>query len=350
MSSSASTVAPPMAPPPSMSVWVICVQPESDAVAGGEGLDVARQVPGARHLEEGDGGTRPVVVRGVERIERVRLRQLDGIERAATDRADVGRTRARLWRGLPQGHAGAAANEPPCGPAGLAWGTIVDGLGGLSVFSPRIPWICGATVDGYLRGRLVVVPRLPRSQVVALDRRREGGLDLRHGARDGQRQPGRRRRPHRQTLVAERSGDLCDGARRRSEALRELCRRQEMAVLRRVRVGDRAHLRHQRGGIAREERDHERQRGRRRSRADQRRAGRNSALMPGQRFLAGLGSERLRRAGSAERHHGGHRQGRAEEPARHAVRPAAALSLDPCLHVAHRSPPGDRLMPPKEGP
>ena len=37
--------------------------------------------PGSGHLEEGDGGPGPVVIRRVERVERVRLRQLVRVER-----------------------------------------------------------------------------------------------------------------------------------------------------------------------------------------------------------------------------------------------------------------------------
>ncbi len=50
--------------------------------------------------------------------------------------------------GCPGASAGAARSDSACGTAWLASGTLVDGCGGLSVSSPRIPSICGATDVG----------------------------------------------------------------------------------------------------------------------------------------------------------------------------------------------------------
>ena len=226
MSSSASTVAPPVAAAAVDVRLSELAGAERDAVAGGKGLDVAQQVPGTRHLDERDGRARPVVVGGVERAERIRLRQLDGIEGATTlHTADVGRTRAGLRRRLAQGRRWRSSERTAMRTRRACLGEDRRRLGRAERIQSEDPLDLRRHGDGYLRGRSVVVPRLPRSQVVAVDRRREGGLDLRHRARHGQREPDRGRRPYRQTLVAERRGDVCDRARRRSETLRELCRR-----------------------------------------------------------------------------------------------------------------------------
>ena len=50
--------------------------------------------------------------------------------------------------GCPGASASGAAAASGCDAAGLACGTLVEGCGGLSVSSPRMPSICGATEEG----------------------------------------------------------------------------------------------------------------------------------------------------------------------------------------------------------
>ena len=64
----------------------------------------------------------------------------------------------------------------------------------------------------HLGGRRVVVAGLAGRQAVLRDRGGERRLDLRHRARDGQRQPGRRRRTDCQPLPSECGGDPRDVA------------------------------------------------------------------------------------------------------------------------------------------
>ncbi len=63
--------------------------------------------------------------------------------------------------GCPGASAGAAVEEGLCGLTRLACGRVVDGWGGLSVFSPRIPSICGATVTGTSGADLLSYPVFP---------------------------------------------------------------------------------------------------------------------------------------------------------------------------------------------
>ena len=129
----------------------------------------------------------------------------------------------------------------------LASGTLVEGCGGLSVSSPRMPSICGATDEGTSGADALSYPVLPE------DRRYfEIGVEKADWTwatvpETGSDKPGRRGCPHRQALLAQRGGDLRDRGRGRPETLRELRRRQEVAVVRRTGIGDRLHLGGQRG-------------------------------------------------------------------------------------------------------
>ena len=105
-----------------------------------------------------------------------------------------------VWAG-PGARAGAA----------VAAVGVRHGLAGLGDARRRLRWAervesedafdLGRHRGVHLGSRRVVVAGLARGQAVLRDRRREGGLDLRHRARHGQRQPGGRWRPDRQALL-----------------------------------------------------------------------------------------------------------------------------------------------------
>ena len=240
--------------------------------------------------------TGTVITRRVQRIECVRLGQVRCFDRPRRARhaADaVGATGPR-GRGLSGRQRGGreVGRRVGCGLARL--GDTRRGLRRAERVEPEDALYLRSHRVVHLRCRRVVVPGLSRCQSVLGDRRREGGLHLRHRARDGQRQAGGRWCPDGQPLPAEAGGDLGDGGRGRAVALGHLRRRQEVPVLGRAPIGDRLDLRRQRGGVTGLERHGQREGGRGWRGADQGGSRWDEALVAGELLATAPGSRRRR--------------------------------------------------------
>ena len=186
---------------------------------------------------------------------------------------------------------------------------------------------------------------------------------MRRRARDRQREARRRSWADRQALCVEILRDLPDRHARGPIALRELPRRQEVVVLGGRRVRNRLRLGRQPLGIPRLQRDDQRQLGRRRRRAEERRSRRHCSLpsrqllelrcgAPGSLGVCGAGED-----DSCAKADGRAEQRRSHEPANCAatsmevahlfgrppcqgksLRPGVAIDTRP-LHARHHRPP-----------
>ena len=304
MSSSASAVPPPVAPPPPTVTCVIWPVPERDAVAGGEGVDVARA------------SSPPPTSRGGRRCCPPRSRSTSRGGRTSTPAPDRGHRARRccpprpLMAVVQLPAAGWAARAPAPAPrerrvrCGHGPARLRDArrrLRRTERVESEDPFDLRRHRRVHLGCRRVVVAGLSRGQAVLRDRRREGGLHLGDRARDGQRQAGGRWRPHRQARLLEAGRDLRDRGRRRSESCANC-----LGVRKWRYSGDFGsdtclRLCRQRGGITRLERDGERQGRRRRCRPDKGGSGGNEALMAGQLLAPGAGGCGTRRGRGAER-------------------------------------------------
>ena len=275
-------------------LWGDLPASECDAVAIGEGADVARRVPSRpRWLDQRDGASGPVVVRRVERAEGIGLGQVRRVEGAkgalrpadAVGAGDGARGPGR--RRLPRGQC---LRDSRGVRVRRGWARLRDAdrrLGWVERVEAQDAFDLGCDRAGHLGRDRVVVPGLPRGEVVLRDRRRKGGLDLGHRAGHRERQTGRRGIPDGQPLLLQCRRDVLDGGGRRPELVGELCRRQEMAVLRRPWFGDRLDRSRQRSRITRLEGDDERQGRCRGGGPDEGRSGGNQALVAGQPLTAG---------------------------------------------------------------
>ena len=205
--------------------------------------------------------------------------------------------------GWPGARVGVTPSAPAPGPVALGLREGGRGLRWAQRVETEDPLDLGRHGHRDLGCRAVVVPGLPRREPVAVDRCGEGGLHLRHGPRDRERQAGARRGPHRKTRLPQGGGDLCHGARRRSEALCELLRGEEVVIVGRGRVGHGLGLGRQCGRVARLQRHGEGQDRRRRSRTEEGGTGWHLRLTSVQRFESrprteggGVGSGRRGRA------------------------------------------------------
>ena len=213
--------------------------------------------------------------------------------------------------------------------AGLASGTLVDGCGGLSVSSPMMASICGATEDETSGADVLSYPVFPEER-----RYFEIGVEKADWT---------------WATVPETGSDkpVADGVPTVRPCARRLdvtCAivpgvgpnssancvgRQEVAVVGRLWIGYLLRLCRQRGGIAWLERDGERQSRRCRCGPDEGGPGGNEALMAGQPLAPGSGGDSARRGGDTERRRAGEHHGEPE----HARDDEAQPTNDTSIHL-----------------
>ena len=313
-----------------------------DAVAVREAFDVAPAVAGCVHLDQGDRRACAVTVPAVQTPERVRLRQLGGVERAAALPVGDGRATRGAGRGLPRCERGRHRRDTGLRDSGRSLWCAYLWLRRCQCVEPEDALYLRSDRDRDFRRGVVVVPRLARRELVLRDRRRKGGLRLSDCARHGERQTKSGRRPDGQAFVLERGGDRRDGRGGGTELLGELCRREETAVVRRARVRHRLRIRRQGSGVPGLQPDGEWQRVGRRSWSDGRRPGRYRCLVAGQRTHRGDDGSCRRRRAEGEAHGRGDSEGRAQEskrvkaPATHVFCSLQALvthRTDPCVQA-----------------
>ena len=315
MSSSASAVPLPVAPaalPTDISRDLPIT--ECDAVTVGEVRDVTRRVTRSRHLEKCDRRSRSVVVRRVERVERVGLGQFGGVEGSGADlhpwnavragvaaRARVGLSRCQ--RRSRQGSSGKRRGRVRLGDARRRlW--RAEGVESEDPLDLRAPPSRRPRVRSHCRTRSF--PKDRRYFEIGVEKADWTWATVPDTGSD---KPVVDGVPTVRPSCRRLDGDLRDRGRRRPELPRELSRREEVAVVRRLRIRHLFGLCRQRCGIARLERDGERQRRRGRCGPDEGGPGGNEALMAGELLAPGSGGDSARRGGGTEccragEHHG----------------------------------------------